>query len=320
MSTTAFRMASLSCLLLVFAACGDDANNGSGPGLSGGDAGNDAGGTPTNCPARCEAKASSCGLPSGQVESTCEYLCDSATAAQLTCLEQTSCAALNAGELCGIGAGKGGSNAGTGGSSSGKGGTGGSSSGKGGTGGSSSGKGGSSSSGCASTTPYCDGDVAKSCDDSSGFPVDTSTTCSNGCENGACKGKPKNLTLTCKLAKGSDVTSITTSSGGTASLFTLSADCQPSPSVNDSPDLDGLTPSSISPAPTGCTSSSVPGKVSVGSALNVISSMSADEPPGSTPCLDFMNEIKDSGVTFVYTNVPYLNGGTADELTIKIKP
>jgi hypothetical protein len=316
-----FRAASLCFAFLLFAACGDDANDGTAPGLSAGNAGNSSnGGNLVNCQARCETKASSCGLTSKESGPTCEYVCANATASQLSCLEQTSCVTLNEGELCGIeprAGGAGGSGAsGAGGSSAGKGGTGGT----GGTAGASSGKGGSSNGGCESTTPFCDGDVAKSCDDSSGLPVNTSTTCQNGCENGACKGKPKELTLTCKLAKNSKATSIVTSSGTTASIFTLSADCQPSPTVNDSPNLDGLTPTSISPAPTGCTSPSVPGKVSVGSGLNVISSMSADEQPGPTPCLDFMNEVAASGVTFVYTNVPYLNGGSADKLTIKIKP
>lgn len=321
MTRSSFRIAVsvFSSALFVFAtACGDDGNSGSSPGLSAGDAGT--GGTtsaqPANCQTRCETKAGSCGLSAAQAGGICEELCATATAAQLNCLESTSCSALNAGETCGIGSGGSG---GSGGSSAGKGGTGGSggsSAGKGGTGGS----GGSSSSGCASTVPYCDGDVAKSCDDSSGFPVNTNTTCSNGCENGVCKGKPKTLTLDCKLAKGSEPTSILTSDNTIASIFTLSADCDPSPSVNDSPDIGSIAPSSINPAPTGCTSTNVPGKLSVGSALNVISSMSSEEPPASTPCLDFMKDISDSGVTFVYEGVPYLNGGTIDKLTIKIKP
>lgn len=53
------------------------------------------GSTPaTNCQSRCEAKGSQCGSPAADATTRCQSACQSATEADLKCIEDASCTAL----------------------------------------------------------------------------------------------------------------------------------------------------------------------------------------------------------------------------------
>ena len=79
-----------------------------GSGAAGPDAG---GGTPADCMQRCTSKAQTCGAPAANAAQACGMLCPRVTsAAQLSCLEGSSCMELTAvfqqtGSVCGIGNG-----------------------------------------------------------------------------------------------------------------------------------------------------------------------------------------------------------------------
>ncbi|CAN5757026.1 hypothetical protein BH11MYX4_BH11MYX4_25150 [soil metagenome] len=98
MSTLVRSAAAFFALTSFVIAC-SSTTSGTGSSSSGGTSGSS--GSPkittADCTTRCKTKATECGAPADQGASSCASLCDgSFTDAQLTCLEQKSCAQLNA--------------------------------------------------------------------------------------------------------------------------------------------------------------------------------------------------------------------------------
>ena len=271
---------------------------------------------PADCEARCVSKVGACGVgPPSEISSGCAKLCNSVPAT-IVCFESHSCGEIFGEHVCddaGSGGRTGQGGSGTG-ASGGKGGSAG-----GGKGGSASGgKGGSTATSCEPA--HCEGNKAVSCDDSGGFPVMISTLCLEGCASGMCLGKPKVLTISGSFGSATKPYSTTGSSGDIITITTIEAqNAVPSPKVSDPPKLDKLVPKILSPALGGC-DPKVLGNLSVGSAWNVITQLSSVEKAASTPCLAFQKKVTSSGLKVQFVNVPYLNGGTADSVTIDLKP
>ncbi len=106
----------LASALVLIACGGDDDDNPSNPQSAGGSAGRSTGGTggsgiPADCKPRCSSAARACGVSSSEADKLCAQLCTSLTLSQLTCLEKSSCDALNDGSAlvdCNIQVGAGG--------------------------------------------------------------------------------------------------------------------------------------------------------------------------------------------------------------------
>ena len=92
-----------------------------------------------------------------------------------------------------------------------------------------------------------------------------------------------------------------------------------SPSVNDSADLMKAATMDITrPLAGNC-----PGRPSITSSTfsrNVIINFTAGDTLPSTACKDWAESVKQAGLTVHFTNVPYLNGGTASTVDIELGP
>lgn len=167
---------------------------------------------------------------------------------------------------------------------------------------------------CPSTQPTCDGDTLVTCEDSGGFPVTTNTTCSRGCQNGACVGPVSSTKIEGSHPGGLEINSFMEPNNQLFTYLSFIADITSNPDslagelkVSDASSISINSPDPKSCAPT----------ISLTLNRSEISFMMSgiDDLP-SLDCLDFLEDVADDGISITLMDVPELNSSNTVSLEL----